>query len=56
MFRCHARGPKSGVSFCVDTFSYKKLFYPTSYAKVMTVLPVHKVFFGKKKIQVYYIL
>jgi hypothetical protein len=32
------------VETIVDTFSYKKLFYPTSYAKVMAVLPRHKVF------------
>jgi hypothetical protein len=34
----------SDVVIRVDTFSYKKLFYPTSYAKVMAVLPIHKVF------------
>ena len=31
----------------VDTFSYKKLFDPTSYAKVMAVLPKHDVFLQK---------
>jgi hypothetical protein len=36
---------KSDVTFRVDTFSYKKLFNPTSYAKVMAVLSRHKVFF-----------
>jgi hypothetical protein len=32
---------KLDVSFCVDTFSYNKLFHPTSYAKVMAVLLGH---------------
>jgi hypothetical protein len=37
-----------------DTFSYKILFHPTSYAKVIAVLPGHKVFCKNIKIQVYY--
>jgi hypothetical protein len=32
------------VTFCSDTFSYKKLFNPTSYAKVIAVLLWHNVF------------
>jgi hypothetical protein len=45
----------SDVTFCSDTFSYKKLFHPTSYAKVMPVLWKHKVSFVKNiKIHVYY--
>jgi hypothetical protein len=35
---------KSDVTFRSDTFSYKKLFNLTSYAKVMAVFPRHKVF------------
>jgi hypothetical protein len=34
----------SDVTFRVDTFSYKKLFYPSSYSKVMAVLPRHNFF------------
>jgi hypothetical protein len=33
-----------GITFCSNTFSYKKLFNPTSYAKVITVLLWHNVF------------
>jgi hypothetical protein len=32
------------VTFRSDTFSYKKLFNPSSYAKVVPSLPRHKVF------------
>jgi hypothetical protein len=32
------------VTFCSDTFSYKKLFNPTSYAKVIAVLLWHDIF------------
>jgi hypothetical protein len=35
------------VTFRVDTFSYKKLFNPTSYAKVIAVLSRYKVFLKK---------
>jgi hypothetical protein len=35
------------VKFRVDTFSYKKLFHPTSYAKVIAILPGHKLSFVK---------
>jgi hypothetical protein len=41
------RGVASGVDEVdevVDTFSYKKLFHPTLYAKVIAVLPGHKLF------------
>jgi hypothetical protein len=40
MYRCTS----SDVTFRSDTFSYKKLFNLTSYAKVMAVFPRHKVF------------
>jgi hypothetical protein len=36
-------GP-TDVTFHSDTFSYKKLFNPTSYAKVIAVLLWHNVF------------
>jgi hypothetical protein len=38
---------KLNLTFCVDTFSYQKLFYPTSYANVMVVLPKHNIFFAE---------
>jgi hypothetical protein len=34
----------SDVTFRSNTFSYKKLFYPTSYAKVIAVLLLHNIF------------
>jgi hypothetical protein len=34
----------SDVTFRSDTFSYKKLFNPTSYAKVIAVLLLHNIF------------
>jgi hypothetical protein len=37
------------VTFCSNTFSYKKLFNPTSYTKVMPVLPRHKDFLQKNQ-------
>jgi hypothetical protein len=37
----------SDVTFRSDTFLYKKLFNPMSYAKVIAVLLWHNVFFEK---------
>jgi hypothetical protein len=36
---------KFDVTFCVDTFSYEKLFDPMSYEKVIIVLPRHDILF-----------
>jgi hypothetical protein len=33
---------KWDVTVCVNTFSYKNFFKPTSYTKIMTFLPNHK--------------
>ena len=35
---------KSDVTFQVDDFSYKKLFNPSSYAKVMPILQIPERF------------
>jgi hypothetical protein len=38
------RSLNSDVTFRSDTFSYKELFNPTSYAKVIAVLLLHNIF------------
>jgi hypothetical protein len=45
---------KSNVTFHVDSFSYKELFNPMSYGKVIVVLPGHNLFYKYVKIYVYY--
>ena len=46
------RPSPSDVTFQVDDFSYKKLFNPSSYAKVMPILQIQGDFANKVEIHI----